>query len=74
MHTKMSLYAHFFPKSVCIETIWCALHTSFFTVYCLRCFEHYEFDVITVQTPIINFCISNENKMECDKKILDFFS
>ena len=33
MHTKMSLYARFFPKSVCIDTIWCDMHTSFFTVY-----------------------------------------
>ena len=33
MHTKMSLYTHLFPKSVCIETFLCALHTSFFTVY-----------------------------------------
>ena len=52
---------------------YCLIDRSMYTIV-LGAFEHYEFDVITVQTPIINFCISNENKMECDRKILDFFS
>ena len=58
MHTKMSLYAHFFPKSVCIETIWCALHTSFFTVFVYRARRNLEE-------------ISSELKRE--KKILKLF-
>ena len=32
-HTKLSLYTHFFGKSVRIETFECAWHTSQFTVY-----------------------------------------